>query len=266
LQTSVGVFNAGSILSRKTEESLITQKGATIMRIATFLAPNGVKKESLVNGAVLIIDALRFTSVVVTALAHGALGVVPVQDIETAKMVASEKSALLCGERGGIVIPGFDLGNSPLEYQENVRGKLIVSTTTNGTKASVLCADAKNAFAACFLNANAAARKLIDFESIVIVCSGEKDSVAIEDVCAAGAIIGAVSRIVSELDLDDASVIAKRIYEQSGGDVKSALKDVGHCKFLMDLNEQTRQDLEFCLRENIHDVLPQLINGMFVAL
>ena len=145
-------------------------------------------------------DVLRATSTFVTALHHGAQAIIPVSEIsEALEIQRSEvrgqrsEAILLGGERNGIRISAdgidFELGNSPRDYTpERVRGKTIVSTTTNGTRALRACARAKTVLAASFLNLTATAEFLRGENEILLVCAGTGDGIADEDVLAAGAL------------------------------------------------------------------------------
>jgi len=145
----------------------------------------------------VVFDVLRATSTFVTALHHGAKAIIPVSEIAEAVAIRkSQPGVLLGGERDGIRISAegidFDLGNSPREYTpEKIRGKTIVSTTTNGTRALRACVGAKTILAASFLNLTATAEFLRqkNFTDILLVCAGTRENKADEDVLAAGALI-----------------------------------------------------------------------------
>ena len=88
---------------------------------------------------VIILDVLRATTTITTALAHGAKEIIPTESISTAVRVAKgSKNSLLCGERNGKIVDGFNLGNSPFEYSpEAVKDKSLIFSTTNGTTAII---------------------------------------------------------------------------------------------------------------------------------
>ncbi len=149
----------------------------------------------------MIIDVLRASTTIITALAHGAERVRPVLAIDEARSLAAGAGALLGGERGGRKIAGFDLGNSPLEYtRERVGGRAIVITTTNGTAALHACSDAAEVLVGAIVNRSAvaaAARSLArqrGATDIHLVCAGTDGAVTEEDVLAAGAILDAAER------------------------------------------------------------------------
>jgi 2-phosphosulfolactate phosphatase len=147
----------------------------------------------------VVFDVLRATSTVVTALQHGAKEVIPVSEIsEALALKKSQPDVLLAGERDGLRIRAaqtggtdFDLGNSPREFTpQKIRGRTIVSSTTNGTRALRACAGAKTVLAASFLNLRATAQFLRTRRANewLLVCAGTRENVALEDVLAAGAL------------------------------------------------------------------------------
>jgi 2-phosphosulfolactate phosphatase len=153
------------------------------------------------GGIAVVIDVLRASTTIVTALAHGALGVRPVLTIEEARAEAAGRNAMLGGERGGRRIDGFDLGNSPLEYgRDRVGGRSIVITTTNGTAALHACADAAEILIGAVVNRSAVAEAARELSlkhggrDIHLVCAGTEGAVTEEDLLAAGAILEAALR------------------------------------------------------------------------
>ena len=148
----------------------------------------------------MVIDVLRASTTIATALAHGAAAVRPVAGIEEARGLAAVLGAgtLLGGEQGGVRIPGFDLGNSPLEYtSDRVAGKTIVITTTNGTAALHACREAREILVGALVNRTAVAdevRRLAgDSVPVHLVCAGTDGEITAEDVLAAGAILDAAA-------------------------------------------------------------------------
>ncbi len=156
-------------------------------------------KRDLRHTTCVVFDVLRATSTFVTALHHGAKAIIPVSEIAEAMAIRQKQpDVLLGGERDGVKIRAaqtggvdFDLGNSPREYTpEKVRGRTIVSTTTNGTRALRACAGAQTVLAASFLNLTATARtsQQLQTTSLMLVCAGTRENIAAEDVLAAGAL------------------------------------------------------------------------------
>jgi phosphosulfolactate phosphohydrolase-like enzyme len=171
------------------------------MTIDTLLSPlelPALAQRDLRGTACVVFDILRATSTFVTALHHGATQIIPVSEItEAVAWRRQQPDILLAGERDGVRIRAaqsggidFDFGNSPREFTaEKVRGKTIVSTTTNGTRALRACATAKTVLAASFLNLAATADFLRGEKEILLICAGTGEQPATEDILAAGALV-----------------------------------------------------------------------------
>jgi 2-phosphosulfolactate phosphatase len=166
------------------------------------------------GGIAVVIDVLRASTTIATALAHGAAVVLPRRSIDEARATAAARAgALLGGERGGLKITGFDLGNSPAEYTaDRVAGRPVVITTTNGTAALAACHDAAEVLVGAIVNraaVAATARRLAverGCDAIHLVCAGTDGHVTEEDVLAAGAMLDAAGR---EDELDAAAHAAR---------------------------------------------------------
>ncbi len=182
----------------------------------------------------VVIDVLRASTTMATALAHGATRIVPVADVDEARRRAAAMTGpvLLGGERGGVRIPGFDLGNSPLEYTpERVAGSTVVMTTTNGTAALHACRDAGEILVGAIVNRTAVAewvRRLAGQSGRAhLVCAGTDGLVTAEDVLAAGAILDAASDDGRDDVLDDVARAALEFFRRtvSSGDATLAIVD-----------------------------------------
>jgi 2-phosphosulfolactate phosphatase len=166
-------------------------------QIDVFLLPALVEPEFLVGMTVVVIDVLRATTTMVHALAAGAVEVAPFLNVDDAQRLAEQvgEKAVLGGERGGVPIPGFDLGNSPAEYtRDRVGGKTVVFTTTNGTRALERCKLAKRVLIGAFANFSALCQELTDAREVAIVCAGTDGHVTREDTLLAGAIVADLAR------------------------------------------------------------------------
>jgi len=160
---------------------------------------------------VVVVDVIRATTVLCVALASGATGVRTVGSVEEARRLAAAEGALLVGERGGLPPPGFDLGNSPADFTPAVcAGRSIVLTTTNGTAAVERCAGAGRMLAACLLNVEATARSIAagPQRRVLVVCAGSGGEVALDDVVAAGCLVGNLSLLAAAVPGDAARVAA----------------------------------------------------------
>ena len=179
-------------------------------QIDVYLLPALVDPVELEGKAVVVIDVLRATTTIVHALAAGASEVAPCEEIEDAKKLAATlgAQAVLSGEREGLPIPGFDLGNSPAEYtRERVGGKTLVFTTTNGTRAMHRCRHAARVLLGAFVNFSAICRELADDEQIALICAGTDGHVTREDTLLADAMVDDLAR-TRKRELNDQAEIA----------------------------------------------------------
>ena len=219
----------------------------------------------------VVLDILRATSSMITALANGAEQILPVATIEEALAAKAEHpEALLCGERDGLRITAaqtggteFDLGNSPREYTaEIVTGKTIITTTTNGTRALRACANAERVLVASFLNLTATAEHLRAAvpENLVLVCSGTYEEAALEDTLAAGALADALWEKYDEYD--DATQTARLLFKSAP--VEETILQAQNAKRLLSLSDLA-DDVSFCLQldsQNFTAVMDR--NGMIL--
>lgn len=170
------------------------------MKLDVAFTPAGLTSVDIQGRTVFVIDILRATTVMCAALAHGAKALIPVASTEEALRLAQtigSDDILLAGEKNCLRIPGFQLGNSPLEMREPVvRGKTLIVTTTNGTKALLACQGAAAVFPVAASNLSLAAeraREAIDRDDgALIVCAGRSGAFALDDAYCAGRLIAAV--------------------------------------------------------------------------
>jgi 2-phosphosulfolactate phosphatase len=244
------------------------------MRVEVILTPAelpALARRDLRDAVCVVFDVLRATSTFVTALQNGAKAIVPVSEIaEALAWRQKQPDVLLGGERDGVKIRAsqtggidFDLGNSPREYTpEMVRGKTIVSTTTNGTRALRACAGAQTVLAASFLNLTAT----VDFikklrpTQVVPVCAGTHENPALEDVLAAGALCKMLDELLSPalsslgrgegvLELSDSAEMARATYTQAKSDLAAAVGRSENARRLLGIPE-LRDDVSFCLQRD----------------
>lgn len=231
--------------------------------IETILSPaelTSLAKRDLTRTACVVFDILRATSAFVTALQNGAKEIVPVSEIAEAVARRREQpDVLLAGERDGMRIQAgqsggidFDFGNSPREFKpEKVRGKVIVSTTTNGTRALRACAGAKLVMASSFLNLAATAKLLNQSppEELLLVCAGTGEGVALEDVLAAGALAGLVSGTYS-----DSTEIASRTFNSAKADISAVIASSQNARRLLGIAD-LKADVPFCSQRDIFKIV-----------
>lgn len=177
--------------------------------------PELTTPQELAGEMVVVLDVLRASTSICCALAAGARAVTPCGQVDEARQLAARFSsgeALLGGERGGVAIDGFDLGNSPSEYTpERVNGRTIVFTTTNGTRALGVCEQAGEVLIGAAVNLEAVCRLLIErhrnesLETAHILCAGTGGTITREDTLVAGAIGYRLSRILDPSPREDDS-------------------------------------------------------------
>ena len=236
------------------------------MRIQVFFTPLGVTSQDVAGRPVLVIDILRATTTIVAALANGAKTVVPVVAADEAIRIAQnlEKDrVLLAGERKGVRIEGFALGNSPGEMTRDVvEGKMIVMSTTNGTPALVAAEAGNPVIVGAATNFSVvAARARAAFEQtgeLVILCAGKEKRFALEDAYAAGRfaleVMPAGER--RKVTLDDGAVAALELARRYGDKWKNAVRASTGAKELAKLG--FRADVAAAVEVDRHAVTPVL--------
>ena len=160
--------------------------------------PTAVTPEEMAGGTVVVIDVLRASTTIVHALEAGAIEVIPCQEVDDARAVAARlprESVVLGGERKGLPIDGFDLGNSPTDYVPAiVGGRTVVFTTTNGTRAMEQCRLAKRVLIGAFVNASAVLEQLAGQEQVHLLCAGTGGRYGRDDVLMAGLLVERLQR------------------------------------------------------------------------
>jgi len=222
------------------------------------VSPELMHLYDVADKTVVVVDILRATSCMVTAFAHGVDCIKPFAELEDCR-VMSKSGYLTSGERNGEKVEGFDKGNSPFEYMEEIRGKKIAFTTTNGTQAIHKSLAARDVVVGAFLNLGAIVKYLSQSpNNILIVCAGWKGRVNLEDTLFAGAV---VEKLRGQVTVDDDSaVIAQHLYNLAKDDKVDFLKNASHIKRLNRLGID--KDIEFCLTEDKYHVVPTLKNGV----
>jgi 2-phosphosulfolactate phosphatase len=207
---------------------------------------------------VVIIDVFRATSTIAAALHNGARCVIPVASVaECIELGKSIPGSITAGERDGKVAEGLEYGNSPLEYPRTfVEGKIVVLTTTNGTRLLHMVQDAAEIITGSFLNLDA----VCDFlkaanKNVLLGCAAWKDRFNLEDTLFAGAV---VSKIKAGFDINcDSARAAGCLFESCmQGEIIDFLRDSSHYKRLAAFG--LVRDMEYCTTPNLHPVVPIL--------
>lgn len=233
------------------------------MIIKTLLSPLNVDELYFTNKITIVIDVLRATTTIITALQNGAKEIIPVGSIEFAMKVSGDTfsgQTLLAGERNTKKIDGFALGNSPLEFDpELVNGKSIVFFTTNGSKAIVKAKYSSELLISCFLNIKAIAEHISKKTEIVILCSGNNGLFSFEDSVCAGNLINELKLINEDLCLDDASKTCLFLYGKNKKNLKKMLKETEHGQKLIEQN--FKKDITYSAQQNIFSSVPVYDTG-----
>jgi 2-phosphosulfolactate phosphatase len=236
------------------------------MEIDTQLIPIPPDPKILSKKNVVVIDVLRATTVIVYALSQGAMEIIPVASIEEAKERAktfSQGATLLGGERNSQKIEGFDLGNSPTEYsEERIKGKRIILTTTNGTRAFYWVSSGNQIFIGSFLNIGAVAMRCVTLDrDLLIFLSGNRGGFSLEDTVCAGMLIDLILKNGEKpVTLTDASYDALFLYQRFEENLIGAFHLSSHGKDLFELGGGG--DLIFCAQTNITEVVPLFKDGV----
>jgi len=214
---------------------------------------------------VVIIDIFRATSSICYGIANGAEAIIPVAEVEEC-MAYREKNPeyLLAAERNGEVVNGFDFGNSPFSYTaENVAGKTIVLTTTNGTQALYLSRKARQIVIGSFLNLTALCTWLkTTSQNVLLVCAGWKYNFNLEDTLFAGAVIEQLK--AGDYKLDDSAIAANDLFQLGKHDIADYLKKTSHGERLKQLGIE--EDIAFCLNTDIVTAIPLLKGNSLIKM
>jgi 2-phosphosulfolactate phosphatase len=215
---------------------------------------------------VVVIDVLRATSTIATALYNGAREIIPVDSVERCIQLGKELDCITAGERDGQVAPGLQYGNSSFEYPRSfIGGKTLVLTTTNGTKLlhMALSKGATEIITGSFLNLSAVCDHLIAMRKHVILgCAAWKDKPNMEDTLFAGAV---VSRIKEHFSINcDSSRMAENLYEAGRNDLYEFMKKNEASHYHRLTNFGLEKDIRHCLTPDLANILPEYTNGKLV--
>ncbi|HEY4336808.1 MAG TPA: 2-phosphosulfolactate phosphatase [Puia sp.] len=234
----------------------------------TALSPALLHLYDLNHAIVVIIDVLRATSTIATALYNGAKCVIPVDSVAKCIELGRQIDGITAGERDGLIAEGLEHGNSPFEYPRDfIYNRTLVLTTTNGTKLLHMALDrgAGQVVTGSFPNLSAVCDYLTSQnQPVVLGCAAWKDRINIEDLLFAGAVI---SRVKEQFSINcDSSQIAETIYNDAKGDLFGFMqaKNASHYQRLMGYGLE--KDIRYCLTADSANVLPLYENGKLIVL
>ena len=229
--------------------------------IQVALCPSEIRRISatdLTETTAVVFDVLRATSSIITGLAGGVGSFIPVRNVEEAqKLKAKDPGLLLAGERGGLPPKGFDLGNSPEEF-EKVKGRSVILTTTNGTVAIDSVKSARHVLIGALLNIDALANYLFTHHpnNLLLVCAGTGEEFSLEDAIAAGSL---VARLSGDEGLSDSAMITRSLSEQVGDDFYEWLRHTQNGTSLRKIGKDA--DVRWCAQFSVMDVVGRFKDG-----
>ncbi len=229
----------------------------------TCLSPALLDLYDVNNAVVVIIDVLRATSTIATALYNGAKCVIPVDSVAKCIELGRKIDAITAGERDGRIADGLQYGNSPFEYGKDfIDGKTLVLTTTNGTKLLHMALErgAGQVITGSFPNLSAVCDYLSEQQLPVILgCAAWKNRVNMEDMLFAGAVI---ARVKQHFSINcDSSQIALKMYESAEPDVYEFMKEKQASHYLRLAGFGLEKDIRYCLSFDKANILPVYSNG-----
>lgn len=235
------------------------------MKINVLLSPLNAEELYFTGKNCVVIDVLRATSVISTALENGAKEIIPVGSIEFAMKISGNffgGNRLLAGERNTKKIDGFSLGNSPLEYdKETVEGKSIILFTTNGSKAIVKAKFSELLMTCSFLNINAVADFISKLDKdLEILCAGVNGRFSLEDTICAGKLITEIQQRKENIELTDSSRSSVALFEKFGADVHQMLYETEHGKILIE--NGFKDDIDACAEVSTINTVPVFKEGV----
>jgi 2-phosphosulfolactate phosphatase len=245
----------------------LTIMSTTKPALYTCLSPALLHLYDVSSSIVVIIDVLRATSTIATALHNGARHIIPVDSVAECIRIGKQIEGITAGERDGKVAEGLEYGNSPFEYPPAfIAGKVLVLTTTNGTKLLHMALD-KNAsgiITGSFPNISAVCNYLVaQNKPVLLGCAAWKDRVNIEDTLFAGAVI---SRIKSHFTINcDASAIAENLYQQAQPNLFDFMKNNNASHYNRLSGFGLDKDIRYCLTNDGADVLCVYQDGKLVS-
>ncbi|MEM1056687.1 MAG: 2-phosphosulfolactate phosphatase [Bacteroidota bacterium] len=241
------------------------------MQLDVVLSPSALDPDAVKDHRVVMVDVLRASTTIATAIANGARGIIPATDTGEAGRLAATLDAdasLLGGERDGKRVDGFGAGNSPAEYgPEAVDGKTVVLTTTNGTRALAKAKAGRSVAIGGFVNSQRAADFLAEGLAAgtpgLILCAGWYGRVSLEDALCAGLLVHLATPPEKAGALSDPAKIAYALYQGSRDDIERAIRGTEHGRRLQGLG--SGDDIARCAALDELDVLPVLNDGRITA-
>ncbi len=237
-------------------------------KIDLYFTPSEIGEKDLSEKLVIVVDVLRATTTTTVALANGAREIIPVASIDAAgelKQKLGREHVLLCGERDGQKIEGFDLGNSPAEYEpKTVKDKALIFCSTNGSRAMLKGGQGAVCLIGGLVNLSEVVRfALREDKDVAIVCSGAAGKFSFEDAVTGGKYVSELEKKLGrELEKNDGAKAAHYLYRREEADLYSALRNSFHGRFLVTLGFES--DIREAAKVDSIPIVPVLAEGRII--
>ncbi|MCI0512003.1 2-phosphosulfolactate phosphatase [candidate division KSB1 bacterium] len=239
------------------------------MKLTVCLTPNDFEASQLKGKVAVVIDVLRASTSIVTAIHNQCHQIIPVAEVTTAQKLAhaqSKTTTLLCGERGGLKIEGFHLGNSPAEYTfATVRNKTLIFTSTNGARLLTKTREAEHVLVGAFVNISAVVEHLLKSDQeVALLCAGSENQFSLEDTTCAGMMLAKLYRVIPrQMEMNDAALAAMFLYQKFEQNLLNMVRLAHHGRYLNKIGFQS--DLILCMQIDAAPVIPVFKTGVITA-
>jgi 2-phosphosulfolactate phosphatase len=237
------------------------------LKVDICFSPDLLPVYALQGRVAVIVDVLRATSTIVTALAQGVTEVYPVASLDECTALGQKLGCITAAERDGVAAEGFDLGNSPFGFLNKnfpVKGRALAISTTNGTKALQLSLAAEAIVCGAFLNLSAVADFAVaQGRDVLVVCAGWKGQFCLEDSLFGGALAERLADRGFDITSSDSALAALHLWQHAKPKWPHYLLQSAAVRRLNAL--EAHDDFLFCMHVDTHpDILPLLKDGKLV--
>ena len=237
-------------------------------RTDLILVPSELERTSLDGRQIVIVDVLRACSTIAHALRNGAAKIIPVETVEEATRLhetLDPRASLLCGEREGRKVGGFDLGNSPREYtHDRVAGATLVFASTNASPLMARTLGGREQTLLSYVNVGAVVAAVQEGEEdLAVVCAGRNGRFSLEDAACAGAFLHRLATASPAIELSDAASVAVDYHREHGRAPEEILRRSEHGRCLIELGFE--EDLPICAAVDSVPIAPLLRDGRIAA-
>lgn len=239
--------------------------GSTLKTLEVCFSPALMHAYEVRGTIVVLVDILRATSTICTALHRGVREIIPVESVAEAKRYKAQ-GYIVAGERDGKVLDFADFGNSPFNFMnDSLVGKSVVYSTTNGTKAIRAAAGCAHLVAGAYLNYSCLRDWLISCkQDILVYCSGWKDKFNLEDTLFAGALCAGLLESGQFATQCDAVHASTDLWNTARGDLQAYVQKAAHRHRLRHLHLDNV--IEYCHTFDVTPVIPILKENKLISL